>query len=241
MTQSAHEDQFITADQATGCSVAADPTQERTGHTAAEQAMYWRGFEEAQLNAQHNAKVRADAPDTPRPSWLDGGADAVAMAREDGLLPAASPASTVADEGSQPAAYLTLDDEESPCMLFFDLVEARTYCEIGEEPEPLYRRPAPAAGDALDWTLISELLPEIPADAPGKRIHVLAGRYFGGHWYSWSMWYGPRGAELRFYEEFTDEDADGDDVELIKDDDCATHWRYMPAGPALSASQQGGE
>ncbi|WP_063588378.1 hypothetical protein [Achromobacter ruhlandii] len=100
-------------------------------------------------------------------------------------------------------------------------------------------RPAPAAGDALDWTPISERLPEIPADAPGKRIHVLAGRYSGGHWYSWSMWYGPRGAELRFYEEFTDENADGDDVELIKDDDCATHWRYMPAGPALSAQRQG--
>lgn len=59
MTQSAHDDQFITAEQATGCSVAADPTQERTGHTAAEQAMYWRGFEEAQANAQHNAKVRS--------------------------------------------------------------------------------------------------------------------------------------------------------------------------------------
>lgn len=58
MTQSAHDDQFITAEQATGCSVAADPTQARTGHTAAEQAMYWRGFEEAQANAQHNAKVR---------------------------------------------------------------------------------------------------------------------------------------------------------------------------------------
>ncbi|BEG74474.1 hypothetical protein [Achromobacter xylosoxidans] len=66
----------------------------------------------------------------------------------------ASPVSTV--EQDAPAAYLTLDEEGSPCMLFFDVVEARTYCEVGEEPVPLYRRPAPAAGDArdaarLDW------------------------------------------------------------------------------------------
>jgi hypothetical protein len=76
-----------------------DSTEARTGNTAAEQAAYWRGFEEAQLNAQHNAKVRADAPDTPRPSWLDGGADAVAMAREDGLLPAASAVSMNTNNG----------------------------------------------------------------------------------------------------------------------------------------------
>ncbi|EGP42993.1 hypothetical protein [Achromobacter insuavis] len=60
----------------------------------------------------------------------------------------ASPVSTVEQE--PPAAYLTLDEEDSPCMLFFDVVEARTYCEVGEDPEPLYRRPAPAAGDARD-------------------------------------------------------------------------------------------
>lgn len=94
-----------------------------------------------------------------------------------------------------------------------------------------------AAGDAQDWTPISEWLPEIPPDAPGKRIHVLVGRYFDGRWYSWSMWYGPRDSEFRFYEEFTDEDADGDDIELIKDDDCATHWRYMPPGPTVAAQQ----
>ncbi|MCI1839182.1 hypothetical protein ABFG95_05940 [Achromobacter sp. HNDS-1] len=50
---------------------------------------------------------------------------------------------------AQPAAYLTLDEEGSPTMLFFDVVEARSYCALGEEPEPLYRCPAPAAGDAL--------------------------------------------------------------------------------------------
>lgn len=59
---------------------------------------------------------------------------------------AAPGVSTVEDA---PAAYLTLDEEGSPCMLFFDQVEARTYCALGEEPEALYRRPAPAAGDAL--------------------------------------------------------------------------------------------
>ncbi len=61
--------------------------------------------------------------------------------------PAAAGVSTVEDA---PAAYLTLDEEGSPCMLFFDVAEARGYCALGEEPEALYRRPAPAAGDALD-------------------------------------------------------------------------------------------
>jgi hypothetical protein len=42
---------------------AQDSTEARTGNTAAEQAAYWRGFEEAQLNAQHNARVR-DAAST---------------------------------------------------------------------------------------------------------------------------------------------------------------------------------
>lgn len=63
---------------------------------------------------------------------------------------AAPGVSTVEDK---PAAYLTLDEEGSPSMLFIDVVEARTYCALGEEPEALYRRPAPAAGDALDLTL----------------------------------------------------------------------------------------
>ncbi|WP_246892463.1 hypothetical protein [Achromobacter xylosoxidans] len=60
-------------------------------------------------------------------------------------LPAAAGVSTVENK---PAAYLTLDEDGSPCMLFFDVVEARAFCEIGEEPEALWRHPAPAAGDA---------------------------------------------------------------------------------------------
>ncbi|AUT49245.1 hypothetical protein [Achromobacter sp. AONIH1] len=43
---------------------------------------------------------------------------------------------------AQPAAYLTLDEEGSPRMLFFDVVEARSYCALGEEPEPLFRNAA---------------------------------------------------------------------------------------------------
>lgn len=46
---------------------------------------------------------------------------------------------------ARPAAYLTLDEEGSPCMLFFDVVEARGYCAPGEEPEPLFRHAAPRA------------------------------------------------------------------------------------------------
>ncbi|CUJ80188.1 MULTISPECIES: hypothetical protein [Achromobacter] len=61
--------------------------------------------------------------------------------------PAAPGVSTVEDK---PAAYLTLDEDGSPCMLFFDVVEARAYCEVGEEPEALWRRPASTAGDAQD-------------------------------------------------------------------------------------------
>ncbi|CUJ22084.1 hypothetical protein [Achromobacter xylosoxidans] len=70
--------------------------------------------------------------------------------------PGAAPGvSTVEDK---PAAYLTLDEDGSPCMLFFDVVEARAYCEIGEEPEALWRRPVPPAGDAQD------ALPPLNAD-----------------------------------------------------------------------------
>lgn len=46
---------------------------------------------------------------------------------------------------AQPAAFLTLDEEGSPCMLFFDVVEARRYCALGDEPEPLFRHAAPQA------------------------------------------------------------------------------------------------
>lgn len=61
--------------------------------------------------------------------------------------PAAPGVSTVENN---PAAYLTLDEDGSPCMLFFDVAEARAYCEVGEEPEALWRRPASAAGEAQD-------------------------------------------------------------------------------------------
>lgn len=46
---------------------------------------------------------------------------------------------------AQPAAYLTLDEEGSPCMLFFDVVEASGYCAPGEEPKPLFRHAASQA------------------------------------------------------------------------------------------------
>lgn len=60
---------------------------------------------------------------------------------------AAPGVSTMEDK---PAAYLTLDEDGSPRMLFFDVAEARTYCGLGEEPEALWRRPASAAGEAQD-------------------------------------------------------------------------------------------
>lgn len=34
-------------------------------------------------------------------------------------------------------AYVTRNEEGDPAMLFFDLQEARLYCEPGEEPEAL--------------------------------------------------------------------------------------------------------
>ncbi|WP_348995951.1 hypothetical protein ABFG95_12075 [Achromobacter sp. HNDS-1] len=56
---------------------------------------------------------------------------------------------------AQPAAYLTLDEEGSPCMLFFDVVEARSYCALGEEPEPLFLHaaPQPSAEDVRNAAL----------------------------------------------------------------------------------------
>lgn len=50
---------------------------------------------------------------------------------------------------AQPVAYLTHDDEGSPCMLFFDQEGARTYVDDGEEPTPLYAAPQ-ASADAQD-------------------------------------------------------------------------------------------
>lgn len=49
--------------------------------------------------AEPKPETAGTAQDTPRPSWLDGGADAVAMAREDGLLPAASAVSMNTNNG----------------------------------------------------------------------------------------------------------------------------------------------
>lgn len=38
-------------------------------------------------------------------------------------------------------AYLTTDEEGSPAMLFFEKVEAATYCDEGEEPQALILQP----------------------------------------------------------------------------------------------------
>lgn len=84
-----------------------------------------------------------------------------------------------------------------------------------------------------EWTPISERLPDIPDRAAGGRIHVLVGRHYLGQWYAWSVWYGPRDKDLRFYDEFVDDD----DTERTKDEELATHWRYMPPGPVVTAQQ----
>lgn len=76
---------------------------------------------------------------------------------------------------AQPAAYLTLDEEGSPCMLFFDAVEARSYCALGEVPEPLFRHAAPQASaearpnkDAVDMARAGMAL-----HAPGAPEHMV--------------------------------------------------------------------
>ncbi|MEN4918230.1 hypothetical protein ABE485_06125 [Achromobacter spanius] len=57
---------------------------------------------------------------------------------------------------AQPTAYLTLDEEGSPSMLFFDVVEARAYCALDEEPEPLFRHAAPQASEAVRDAALEE-------------------------------------------------------------------------------------
>lgn len=69
-------------------------------------------------------------------------------AKHNAAIRAGAPGVSTVEE--KPAAYLTLDEDGSPCMLFFDVVEARAYCEVGEEPEALWRHLASAAGDAQD-------------------------------------------------------------------------------------------
>lgn len=88
------------------------------------------------------------------------------------LLPSAPGVSKVEDK---PAAYLTLDEEGSPSMLFFDVAEARTYCALGEEPEPLFRHAAPQASaearpnnDAVDLARAGMAL-----HAPGAPEHTV--------------------------------------------------------------------
>jgi len=56
-------------------------------------------------------------------------------------------APVAAPEGNADA-WLTLDEEDSPCMLFFRKEEARTYCNPGEEPIALVRADRPRPQDA---------------------------------------------------------------------------------------------
>lgn len=125
-----------------------------TGNTEKEQEMYAAGIETGEANAKNNAAIRTAAAPGDAPGyglWWHTKGDPqerhrALAARQSRLAQGGAP---VAGE-AQPAAYLTLDEEGSPCMLFFDVVEARAYCEVGEEPEALWRRPAYAAGDAQD-------------------------------------------------------------------------------------------
>nr|WP_313037317.1 hypothetical protein [Achromobacter ruhlandii] len=76
-------------------------------------------------------------------------ANCESIVTEAGVEPPAS--APVAGE-AQPVAYLTRDEEGSPCMLFFDVVEARSYCALGEEPEPLFRHAAPQGdSEPVGW------------------------------------------------------------------------------------------
>lgn len=66
------------------------------------------------------------------------------MARDMGQSVSVAPLASAPEAAeAQPVAYLTRDEEGSPCMLFFDVVEARGYCAPGEEPEPLFRHAGP--------------------------------------------------------------------------------------------------
>ena len=86
-------------------------------------------------------------------SWAEqimGGKEAHHVGRDRVLRFARAALSSAPVAGEvQPAAYLTLDEEGSPSMLFFDVVEARTYCAPDEEPEPLFRHAAPQASEAV--------------------------------------------------------------------------------------------
>lgn len=132
-----------------------DSTEARTGNTAAEQAVYWRGFEEAQLNAQHNAKVQAGH--CCERAQAQGIAVCDECVRENEKLREAwaAPSSTVADEGAE--------DEWKPWERDFEAwwENHGQYCRAGggqyektfayhAYEAALASRPAPAAGDARD-------------------------------------------------------------------------------------------
>ena len=46
---------------------------------------------------------------------------------------------TTDTDATKPAAWMTLNEEGDPAMLFFDYDEACLYCEPDEKPVPLVR------------------------------------------------------------------------------------------------------
>ena len=86
--------------------------------------------------------------------WLGARADDPTLPHD--LIRDAFLAGVEAALQSQPQetiAYVTRNEEGDPAMLFFDLKEARLYCNPDEEPEALV-----LAGSALQSSEVQELL-----------------------------------------------------------------------------------
>lgn len=122
--------------------------------------------------------ARADGPDTreeddPELLYRSPVMDEVVRIRVALDECSAALASAPVAKEAQPAAYLTLDEEGSPCMLFFDVVEACSYCALGEVPEPLFRHAAPQAS-AEDFDFVAHLARQAEFSArtfgPGARV-----------------------------------------------------------------------
>ena len=105
---------------------------------------HWCGWASALEEVKHRIKTEAWGM-LPNGGWGPTGAanedDRLSPEFPDLLrraLAATPPSVSGIGEAAEPVAYLTRSEEGDAAMLFFDIGEARTYCEEGQEPEPLF-------------------------------------------------------------------------------------------------------
>ncbi|WP_429941838.1 hypothetical protein [Achromobacter xylosoxidans] len=151
-----------------------DDTLARTGNTARDQEMYATGIRTGEENTKHNAAIRTGVPDGWKLVPIEPTIDMLADADETGNVlgprarriyaamlnaaPAAPGASTVEDaQDEQPYCYALETrghhGDQQDVLLDVEYNGTDSFSGGRTGGIPLYRRTAPAAGDARDLTL----------------------------------------------------------------------------------------